>query len=73
MPTEEELNRRLTELEARERELEEKTKAVQASGLRHNLYRHVTLSVRTLDIIIAVCALLIVLLALLGAFHGQLS
>ncbi|MDR2725739.1 MAG: hypothetical protein LBC90_06710 [Candidatus Adiutrix sp.] len=44
--------------------LEKKVRA--AGGIRRNLYEHVTLSKRTLDIIIAVCALLIFGLTVLG-------
>lgn len=35
-------------------------RAERASGLRHNLYEHVTLSPRTLEIVIAVCAISII-------------
>jgi len=46
-------------------------RAAQAKGLRHNLYEHVTLSVRTLDIVIFVCALLIAALVVTGTLLGR--
>ena len=50
---------------AGEQEAEKRARA--AGGLRRNLYEHITLSKRTLDIIIAVCALLIFALTVFGA------
>jgi hypothetical protein len=66
------LRERISELEAglesgKPREKEE----ARPAGLRHNLYENVTVSLRTLDIIIAVCALLIVILVIVGAIQGR--
>ena len=64
------ITRRLEEIEAREQELEKKEKAFAAKGLRSNLYDRITCSVRTVDIIIAACAALIVGLTVFGAVYG---
>jgi hypothetical protein len=45
---------------------EEEEKRTQARGLRHNLYEHINLSLRTVDIIIAVLTILIIALIILG-------
>jgi Flp pilus assembly protein TadB len=75
--SEEELLRRSAELDARERELDKKERAQKAEsksgGLRRNLYEHVTLSVQTLNIIIVICAALIIALVLVGTLRGRAS
>ena len=43
-----------------------KNQAAAAKGIKHNLYEHVTLKPRTLEIFIAVCGILIVGLAAYG-------
>jgi hypothetical protein len=45
----------------------------EAVGLRRNLYEHVTLSVRTLDIIIAVCAVFIAASIIISVVCRRLS
>lgn len=67
----EDFTRRLAVIEARERELDKREKAAQAKGLRHNLYERVTVSVRTLDAVIVVCALLILILVIAGVMQGR--
>jgi hypothetical protein len=68
MPSEEELRRKEAELDAREREISRREAA--ACFLRRNPYERVTLSKRTLDAVIAVCALLIVAFVIAGAIYG---
>ena len=46
---------------------EEEKKLTRARGIRRNLYEHINLSVRTVDIIIAVLTALIITLIILGA------
>ena len=41
-------------------------RAAAAKGLKHNLYEHVTLKPRTLEIVISVCGVLIVGLVIYG-------
>ncbi|MDR3321560.1 MAG: hypothetical protein LBS93_03855, partial [Synergistaceae bacterium] len=66
------LRERIAELEAeREPEKPMKNEKALAAGLRRNLYEHVTVSLRTLDIIIAACAILIVILVIAGAIQGR--
>ena len=43
-----------------------KDRAAAAKGLKHNLYEHVTLKPRTLEIVIVVCGVLVVGLAMWG-------
>jgi hypothetical protein len=38
-----------------------------ASGLRYNLYEHISLSLKTVDAIIIICAVLLISLIILGA------
>jgi hypothetical protein len=66
---EEDFARRLARLEARERELAEREMA--AKSLRGNLYGRINLSARTVDIVIAVCAVAIVALTVAGYFIGR--
>jgi hypothetical protein len=44
----------------------DKKTAMRARGLRHNLYEHINLSLRTIDIIIAVVAVAIIVFIILG-------
>ena len=69
MTIEEDFERRLARLEARERELAERERA--AKSLRRDLYGRMNLSARTVDIIIAACAAAIVVLAVAGYFIGR--
>jgi hypothetical protein len=48
---------------------EEEKIAARAKGLRRNLYEHVDVSVRTLDIIIAACGVAIIVLVILGIMN----
>jgi hypothetical protein len=48
----------------------EKLKA-RASGIRRNPYENIDVSLRTLDIVIAVCSAAIIILLLLGIFTGS--
>jgi hypothetical protein len=59
--------RKLSDLESQERELERREKAARARGLRRNLYEHVNISVGKLDIIIAILSLSIAALIIIGA------
>ena len=69
-PGEEEWARLFAELEAREKALEEKEKAVRSNkGLRAALYEHIDLSLRTVDTVIVVCAFLIAVLLCVGIFR----
>ena len=45
---------------------EAENQAAAAKGLKHNLYEHVTLKPRTLEIVIAACGFLIVGLVIYG-------
>ena len=67
-----ELERRLADLEERERKMSERERAAAgAAGLRHNLYERITLSTRTIDCIIIACAVLIVLCVIVGMILGR--
>jgi hypothetical protein len=48
----------------------EKLKA-RASGIRRNPYENISVSLRTLDIVIAVCSGAVIILLLLGIFFGS--
>lgn len=68
---EDELTKRLAEVEARERELEKKEAAANARGLRHCLYQHINVPLRTVDAFILICGLLIVGLAVYGIIFAE--
>jgi hypothetical protein len=59
--------RKLADLESRERELERREKAALARGLRRNPYEHANISAGKLDIIIAILSLSIAALIIIGA------
>jgi hypothetical protein len=59
--------RKLSDLESRERELERREEAARARGLRRNLYEYVNISVGKLDMIIAILSLSIAALIIIGA------
>jgi hypothetical protein len=67
--TEEDFARRLAQLEARERELAERERA--ANDPRRHLYGRMNLSGRTVDIVIAVCAVAILALTAAGYLLGR--
>jgi hypothetical protein len=45
--------------------------APRAGGIRRNPYEHINVSLRTLDVIIAVCSAAILIFILLGIFGGS--
>ncbi len=69
--SEDDLARRLEDIEARERALETKERAAKARGIRHNIYERIDVSVKTMDRIIIACAVVILALVLIGAIGGQ--
>lgn len=71
MTTEDDFQRRLAELEARELAVAARERAGEAKGLRYNLYERITLSRRTVDIIIIACAVAIVTLVAVGVYLGK--
>lgn len=73
MYTEDELQRRLADIEAREAQLAKRERAAAARGIRRNMYENITLSVRAIDAIIIGCAVLIVLLVIVGRVIGPAS
>lgn len=69
--SEDDLARRLEDLEARERTLETKERAAKARGLKHNLYERIDVSVKTMDRVILICAAVILALVLIGVIDGR--
>lgn len=71
MQPEEELARRLAEVEAREQRVAARERAAEGRRFRHNLYQHITLSKRAIDTIIIICAALIGALVVIGTMVGR--
>jgi hypothetical protein len=61
-----EFERKLADLESREREIEKREKAARNRGPCRSIYEHVNISIETLDIIIAVVSLSIAALIIIG-------
>ena len=66
-----EVQNRLAELEAREKELARREAAFAAKGLRNNLYDRVNLSAKAVDAIIIACILAIILAVAVGMYLGN--
>ncbi|MDR0653255.1 MAG: hypothetical protein LBG12_08100 [Synergistaceae bacterium] len=58
--------RKLTDLEARERELEKREKAARARGLCRNLYDRLDISIEKLDLVIVIVSLSTAALIVIG-------
>ena len=71
MMDENELQRRLAEVEARERAVTAREQAARVRGIRYNMYERITLSPRAIDAIIIGCAVAIVALVIVGAVMGK--
>ncbi|MCD8138169.1 MAG: hypothetical protein LUE17_00045 [Planctomycetaceae bacterium] len=66
-----ELQERLAALEAREEELARREKALNAKALHHNLYANLTVSERTVNMVIVACIAGIAALVALGMYLGR--
>ncbi|MDR1827839.1 MAG: hypothetical protein LBR29_05880 [Methylobacteriaceae bacterium] len=65
------IDERLEELERREREVEKRERALKAHGIRYNIYQHVHVSPRSLDIFIGVCIFLVLALLVIGVLTRE--
>ncbi len=66
-----ELRQRLAEVEAREQELERRERAMNAKAIHHNLYANLTVSERTVNMVIVACIAGIAALVALGMYLGK--
>lgn len=66
MNREQELERRVAELEAREQDIARREKIMEARSVRHCIYDGLNVSLRTVDTVIVLCAIAIVALVVLG-------
>ncbi|MCD8351261.1 MAG: hypothetical protein LUC93_11700 [Planctomycetaceae bacterium] len=66
-----ELRERMAALAAREEELERRERAMNAKALHHNLYANLTVSERTVNMVIVACVAGIAILVALGMYFGR--
>ena len=71
MATEDDIQGRLAELEAREREVAARERVMEAKSVHRNMYAHINLSPRVIDAIIIVCGLVIIGLVVFGSSLGR--
>ncbi|MDR1535946.1 MAG: hypothetical protein LBU64_12775 [Planctomycetota bacterium] len=65
--------KKAAEIEARERELANREAALEARSVRRNPYDRVDVPIRTMDIIIILCAATIVLLIVFGVYASKMD
>ncbi|MCC8180833.1 MAG: hypothetical protein LIP23_08005 [Planctomycetes bacterium] len=65
------LETRLAEVEAREKAVAEKERALKAKGLHFNIYENLSASPKAVDAVIIACIAAIALLVGLGTYFGK--